>query len=288
MNFEKTNLQAGLYLVATPIGTARDITLRALDLLASADALVAEDTRSLRHLMMIHGVPLDGRKVIAYHDHSKPASRAGIVALIAGGRSVAYASEAGTPLIADPGYHLVRDVLAAGFSVTSAPGPSAAINAMALAGLPTDRFLFLGFLPNKSKARREALKPFVDLPVSVILYESPKRVAALLDDLSAVAGGDRPVALCREMTKRFEQVRRGTVADVAQTVQDDPPRGECVLIVGPGEAREVDEADLEAALRAELVNNSLKDAAQIVADRFGAKKRQVYQLALSLNDGAKG
>ncbi|MDX5351441.1 MAG: rRNA small subunit methyltransferase 1, partial [Paracoccaceae bacterium] len=170
----------GLHLVSTPIGSARDITLRALDVLAGADVLVAEDTRTLRHLMEIHGIPLNGRPVVAYHDHSGAGQLQRLVALIAEGKSLAYASEAGTPLISDPGFELARAVAGAGLPMTAAPGPCAAICALTLSGLPSDRFLFAGFLPATAAARRSALEELAATQATLILYESPKRLAALL------------------------------------------------------------------------------------------------------------
>ena len=175
--------------MATPIGTARDITLRALDILAAADVLVAEDTRSLRRLMEIHGVKPGDRPLLAYHDHNGGRMRPRIMAELAAGKSVVYASEAGTPMIADPGYDLVRAARDEGFDVTSAPGPSAVITALTLAGLPTDRFLFAGFLPNAKSQRKSALTELAGVPATLVFYESPKRVAAMLRDAAEVLGG---------------------------------------------------------------------------------------------------
>ena len=180
VNHEVKPLAAGLYFVATPIGTARDITLRALDILASADVIAAEDTRSMKRLLEIHGVPLGTRPVIAYHDHNGDKVRPRLMAYLAEGKSVAYASEAGTPLIADPGYDLGKIAREEGVLVTAAPGPSAVIDAMTIAGLPTDRFMFAGFLPNAKNARRNALAELGDIPATLVFYESPKRVEAML------------------------------------------------------------------------------------------------------------
>src|SRR6056297_536090 len=209
MNPDKQKLAAGLYLIATPIGAARDITLRALDLLAAADVLVAEDTRSLRRLMDIHGVSLGDRPLWPYHDHNGARMRPRIMAALATGKSVLYASEAGTPMVADPGFDLGRAVVAEGFDLVSAPGPSAVITALTLSGLPTDRFLFAGFLPNTSGKRKTALGEVAEVPATLVFYESPKRVAAMLRDAAEILGAGRPAALCREITKKFEEVRRG-------------------------------------------------------------------------------
>lgn len=278
-------LPAGLYFVATPIGAARDITLHALDILASADVLVAEDTRSLRRLMGIHGVPVDGRKVISHHDHSGAQSQAGILALIEQGHSVAYASEAGTPLIADPGFELSRAAAAAGHLVTAAPGACAVINALTLAGLPTDRFLFLGFLPNATQARRSALADVADVSASLVFYESPKRIAASLAAAADVLGADRPAALCREMTKKFEQVLRAPLGELAAQVAHTPPKGEIVVVIDRALAKTHTNESIEVALQNAMLTHSLKDASQLVAQAFGIPKRRVYQLALELDAG---
>jgi 16S rRNA (cytidine1402-2'-O)-methyltransferase len=274
-------LSAGLYLVATPIGTARDITLRALDILASAEMLVAEDTRTCRHLMEIHGIALAGRKILAYHDHSSDRTRTRIIEAIRAGRSVAYASEAGTPLIADPGYGLVRDCAAAGLPVTSAPGPSAAIAALVLAGLPTDRFLFAGFLPPKAAERRRVLAELVTCPATLVLYESPKRVHGLLADLVQTAGKERRAAVCRELTKRFEEIRRDTLGGLVAGLDGVALKGEIVVVVDRA-GDEAAEVDVEAELRRAMTTMSLRDAADAVAAATGQPRRRVYQIALAL------
>ncbi|UWQ53312.1 16S rRNA (cytidine(1402)-2'-O)-methyltransferase [Leisingera caerulea] len=284
MNHQNVILSPGLYFVATPIGTARDITLRALDVLASADVLAAEDTRSLRKLMEIHGVPLGGRRILAYHDHSGSGARAKLLEALAEGKSVAYASEAGMPLIADPGFDLSREAAEAGHTVTCAPGASAAATALTLAGLPTDAFFFAGFLPNASGARRKRLEELRDIPGTLIFYESPKRVAASVADMAAVLG-NRPAALCRELTKKFEEVRRAPLADLAAGLEDSPVKGEIVLLVDRGQEAEVSEGDLESDLQAALQGSSVKDAAAIVAEMHGLPRRKVYQLALQLAKG---
>ncbi len=281
MNHQNVRLQSGLYFVATPIGTARDITLRALDVLASADVIAAEDTRSLRKLMEIHGVPLKDRNIIAYHDHSGAGTRARLLEAIAAGQSVAYASEAGMPLIADPGYDLSRDAAAAGHLVTCAPGASAVVTALTLAGLPTDAFFFAGFLPNATGARRKRLEELKQVPGTLVFYESPKRVQASVRDMSEVLG-NRPAAMCRELTKKFEEVRRLSLADLAQSLEDKPVKGEIVLLVERVGEVEVSAADLESDLRAALKENSVKDAADLVSKTHDIARRKVYQLALQL------
>ncbi len=285
MNFQKVRLDPGLYFVATPIGTARDITLRALDILASADLIAAEDTRSLRKLMDIHGVPLEGRRILAYHDHSGPGARGKILEALAQGLSVAYASEAGMPLIADPGYDLGRQVTEAGHLVTCAPGPSAVLAALTLAGLPTDAFFFAGFLPNASGARRSRLEALRQIPGTLVFYESPKRVAASLADMSETLGGDRHAVLCRELTKKFEETRRGTLAELAALYGDANVKGEVVLLVDRAHSQSVNELDIEEALKTALETHSVRDAADLVSKMYDLPRRPVYQQALKLGKG---
>lgn len=286
MTFQRLTLPPGLWLVATPIGSARDITLRALDVLASADVLAAEDTRTLRRLMGIHGVPVAGRPLVAYHDHSPLRARARLLADLEAGKSVAYASEAGTPLVADPGFALVRDAAAAGFAVTTAPGPSAVVAALTLSGLPSDRFLFAGFPPASGGARARSLGELAAIPATVVLYESPNRVSRLLSEIASTFGEERPVALCRELTKRFEEVRRGTAADLAEETGAETLKGEVVLVIGPPPETPAASAEqMEAALRDALKTESLKDAVKQVAGELGLPRRTVYQAALTLERG---
>ncbi|WP_299650472.1 16S rRNA (cytidine(1402)-2'-O)-methyltransferase [uncultured Jannaschia sp.] len=276
-------IEAALHLVAVPIGAARDITLRALDLLAGADVLAAEDTRSLRRLMEIHGIPLGDRPLLAYHDHNGAAVRPKLVALLRDGKSVAYASEAGTPLVADPGFQLGVAARAEGLTVRAAPGASAVLAALCVAGLPTDRFLFAGFLPPKSGARKAALQELAAVPATLVLYESPKRLAAMLRDAAEVLGA-REAAICRELTKRFEEVRRGPLDALAVAYGDEAPRGEIVVVIDRPAVRDADPDTLRDALRAAMAEGSVKDAAQEISDAFGVPRRQVYEMALALKD----
>ena len=282
MNFRTEPLAPGLYFVGTPIGTARDITLRALDVLASADVLAAEDTRSLRHLMDIHGVPLNGRSVISYHDHSSEGSRDRLMAALADGRSVAYASEAGMPLIADPGYALSRAASEAGFRVSCAPGPSAVLTALALGGLPTDAFFFAGFLPNSKSARIAALEKLRDVPGTLVFYESPKRLGAMLRDAATALGAGRKAAMCRELTKKFEEIQRDTLESLAETYQGQSPKGEVVVLIDRSRSESVNHLDLETDLQRALKEMSMRDAVDLVAQAHGLPRRQVYQAALAL------
>ncbi|WP_299353863.1 16S rRNA (cytidine(1402)-2'-O)-methyltransferase [uncultured Shimia sp.] len=283
MNHQAIRLQPGLHFVATPIGTARDITLRALDVLASADVLAAEDTRSLRRLLEIHGVPLGDRPLLSYHDHSSAKVRGKLLAYLEDGQSVAYASEAGTPLIADPGYHLSVEAAEAGHLVTSAPGPSAIITALTLAGLPTDAFFFAGFLPNAKGARRSGLEAVKDVPGTLVFYESPHRIGDMLSDASRVLGPDRKAVICRELTKKFEEVRRGTLGTLAEEISGTKLKGEIVVLVDRAALRETSDEDLEAALQSALTTMSVRDAADSVAKAYGAHKRSVYQMAIKLS-----
>ena len=197
------NLDPGLYFVATPIGAARDITLRAMDVLRDADVLVAEDTRSLRKLMDIHSIPLRGRKIISYNDHNGSSKRPLILSEIALGKSVSYSSEAGSPLVADPGYQLGREVTNSGYRVVTVPGACAVIAALTVSGLPTNQFFYAGFLPNSKSARQKFLKLVESIPGTLVFYESPKRLNKALIDMLFILGPERPVVIARELTKKF-------------------------------------------------------------------------------------
>lgn len=279
---EAGRIAPGLHLVATPIGAARDITLRALDILGGAEVLAAEDTRTLRQLMAIHGIALGGRPLMAYHDHNGAAVRPRLLAALAGGQSVAYASEAGTPLVADPGFQLVRAAIADGHPVLAAPGPSAVLAALTVSGLPTDRFLFAGFPPAAAGDRRRMLAGLAVVPATLVLYESPRRIGRLLTDLVAVFGGGRRAAVCRELTKRFEEVSRGSLGDLAAAFAGRNLRGEIVLVVDRAGPPAADPAAVEAALRSALRDQPVRGAATGVAQAFGLPRREVYALALRL------
>lgn len=285
MKFDKTELAPGLYFVGVPIGTARDITLRALDTLASADLLAAEDTRSLRRLMEIHGVPLDGRKLLALHDHSGTSVQERLIAAIREGKSVAYASEAGMPLIADPGFELSRAAAEAGVMQTCAPGPSAVLTALALGALPTDAFFFAGFLPNSKSARIAALEKLRDVPGTLVFYESPKRLGAMLRDAATALGAGRKAAMCRELTKKFEEIQRDTLENLAGLYQAKAPKGEVVVLIDRSRSDSVNHLDLETDLQRALTEMSMRDAVDLVAQAHGLPRRQVYQAALALGKG---
>ena len=283
LNINKLKLAPGITFVGVPIGTARDITLRALDVLASADMLAAEDTRSLLKLMDIHGIPLEGRKITALHDHSGDAAVARLVSAAQQGKSVAYASEAGMPLIADPGFELSRAAVRAGVPVTCAPGPSAVLTALALGGLPTDSFHFAGFLPNSKAARMSAMEGLRDVRATLVFYESPKRIGAMLRDASSALGAGRTASVCRELTKKFEEIRRGTLGELSDYYAQTTPKGEIVVLIDRGSLESINPDDLETSLKAALEELSMRDAVDLVAKAHALPRRQVYQAALALN-----
>lgn len=274
-------LEPGLYLVATPIGAARDITLRALDVLNSADLLAAEDTRVMRHLMDIHGIPLRGRRIVSYHDHNAARARPALMGALAEGRSLAYASDAGTPLVADPGYRLARDAALGGFRIHAVPGASAALAALTLSGLPSDRFLFAGFPPPTRAARASWLRQWTGLDATVILFESPRRVNQTLEELCEI-DPNRVTVVARELTKKFEEVIRGTAAELAADPRMAALKGEVVMLLDRAPPQRVGEVDLRAALHARLETMTVKDAAREVAQELGLARRDVYQAALAM------
>ena len=283
MNHKTVKLAPGLYFVATPIGTARDITLRALDILANADVIAAEDTRSMRKLMDIHGIALGNRPLLAYHDHNGKTMRPRLLEQLGTGKSVAYASEAGTPMIADPGFDLAREAAGTSHLVTTAPGPSAALAALTLAGLPTDRFLFAGFLPNTKTARRSQLQALGDVPATLVFYESPKRLAAMLGDAAEVLGAERNAAYCRELTKKFEEVQRGTLAELVERTGSLTLKGEVVVLIDRAASGSVNQEDIVSAVRRALQSMSVRDASETVAQAYGLPKRKIYQMALEFD-----
>jgi len=274
-------LAPGLYFVATPIGSARDITLRALDVLAQADIIAAEDTRTARKLMKMHDIAPGGREILAYHDHNGAAMRPRLLAALGAGKSLAYVSEAGTPLVADPGFVLGREAINAGHTVTSAPGPSAVIAALCVAGLPTDRFLFAGFAPNSSGARRRFLTELASVPATLVLYESPKRIHKSLADMALELGGDRQAAVCRELTKKFEEIIRGTLSELCTALTGRSLKGEIVVVVDRSRTRASGD-DLNGELKKALQTMTIKDAAAFVSGQLELPRRQVYQAALQL------
>lgn len=282
---EAEPLAPGLHLVATPIGNLKDISFRALATLAAADAVLAEDTRVTKTLLAHYGITTP---LLAYHEHNAAQMRPKVLAKLREGQALALVSDAGTPLVSDPGFRLVEDALAAGIGVTTVPGPSAVLTALVVSGLPTDRFFFEGFLPPKSAARRQRLAALAGIPGTLVFFESPRRLPEMLEDAAAVLGG-RPAAVARELTKAFESVRRAPLPELAATfAAEGPPKGEIVVLIGPpaeGETRPASAADLDERIAAALATHSLKDAAALVAAETGLPKREVYARALTLAAG---
>jgi 16S rRNA (cytidine1402-2'-O)-methyltransferase len=280
MRAEAEPIASGLHVVATPIGNLRDITLRAIATLAAAEAVIAEDTRVSHNLLAHYGVTTP---LIAYHEHNAAAVRPHLLARLAGGAALALISDAGTPLVSDPGYKLVAEALAAGIAVTSVPGPSAVLAALVVAGLPTDRFFFEGFLPPKSAGRRARINELAFVPATLVFFESPRRLAEMLADLAAELG-DRPAAVARELTKLYEATRRGSLAELAAHFDAEaPPKGEIVVLVGPpAAAGPIGDDELDRLLHGALENLSVKDAAAAISAQTGAPRRQVYARALAL------
>jgi 16S rRNA (cytidine1402-2'-O)-methyltransferase len=278
----------GLYIVATPIGNAGDITLRALALLRGVDAIACEDTRVTGNLMRRYGI---ATRLVPYHDHNAAKMRPQLLGRVAEGQAIALVSDAGTPLVSDPGFKLVRDARDQGLPVTHLPGANAALTALVLSGLPSDRFLFAGFPPPKSAARRTMLEEFRTLQATLIFYESAQRLADMLADIAATLGA-REVAVARELTKMFEEVRRGPVAELAaHYTENGPPKGEVVVVVGPpaADAAATDAADLDSLLTQALAGGmSVRDAAAHVATITGQPKKSVYARALELGTGSRG
>ena len=274
---------SGLYLVATPIGNARDITLRALDALGRADVIACEDTRVTAKLLAIHGI---SRPLTPYHEHNAEKAGPKLIKRLKKGDTVALVSDAGTPLVSDPGYKLVRACLAEGIAITPLPGASSVLTALVVSGLPPGRFFFAGFLPPKRGARKKALGDLAAVPATLVFFESPRRLAATLADMAEVLGGARAAAVARELTKKFEQVRRAPLGDLArQYAAEDTPKGEVVVLVGPPDpatAQAQSAAALDGELARALATLSVKDAAREVAARLRLPRREVYARALEL------
>lgn len=277
----------GLYVVATPIGNLADVTLRAIRVLAQADVIACEDTRVTRRLLERYGIRT---RLVSYHDHNAEARRPELIARLAAGGRVAQVTDAGTPLVSDPGFRLVAAAIAAGHPVFPVPGPSALMAGLVTAGLPTDRFWFEGFLPARAAARRARIAELAALPGTLVVFEAPQRTAAALADLAAGLGGARPAALARELTKRFETVVRGTLADLAAAFAASPPKGEIVLVIGaaPQAADRPEVGDLDARLAALVAAHGVSRAAALLAAETGLKRADLYRRALALAGGGCG
>jgi len=271
----------GLYIVATPIGNLGDITIRALQILAGSERIACEDTRTTRRLLDRFGIETP---MTAYHDHSPPAIRQRIIAWLDAGETIALVSDAGTPLLSDPGFKLVGDAISAGHAVVPIPGPSSLTAALCAAGLPSDAFFFAGFLPAKAAARKSRLRELASIPATIIILESPKRLAASLADMAAVLGGERRAALCREMTKLHETFDRQSLAALAADYAEKTVKGEIVLVVGPADEIRpaLSQEAIDALLAEALADGSVRDAADRVAAETGLPRRSLYQRALAL------
>ena len=283
--YDAQSIDAGLHVVATPIGNLGDITIRALNVLAAADYILCEDTRITSRLLERYGIR---NTMKPYHEHNAEKVRPAIIAALQDGKSFALVSDAGVPLVSDPGYRLVQSCIAEGLVVTGVPGASATLTALALSGLPTDCFTFIGFLPQKSKARREMLLGFKKLPSTLIAFESPHRIIDALADV-ATALGDRPLAVARELTKIHEEVLRGTALEVAAVLATrGSVKGEIVLVIGPaqGEIEVIAEEDIESAIAAALQDYAASKAATIVAKNLGLKKEDIYARILKIKGEA--
>ncbi len=282
---QASRLAPGLHLVATPIGNLGDVTVRALQALAGADVIACEDTRVTRKLLDRYAIKTP---LTPYHEHNAPKARPGILRRLAEGGAVVLVSDAGTPLISDPGFKLVRASQEAGHAVTALPGPSAVLAALTAAGLPTDQFFFAGFLPPREAARRARIAELGQLPGTLVLFETGPRVAAALFDLAAGLGAERDAALCRELTKLHEQIKRGRLAELAEACAREAPRGEIVLVIAPApQQAQASLGETEALLRRALAQHSLKDAVAEVAQATGRRRREVYRQALALTRDEK-
>lgn len=278
-------LRAGLYIVATPIGNLRDLSFRALDTLRAADVVLCEDTRVTRKLMQAYNIKTP---VKAYHDHSDGKVREDVVSRIRSGEAVALVSDAGMPLISDPGYKLVQSCEETGIYVTTIPGANAPLAALQLSGMPSDKFCFLGFLPQKTKARRDVLETWAGVPGTLVAFESASRLIASLTDIGDVLG-ERQVAVVREITKLYEERRKGLPQEMITHYEENGlPKGEIVLVIAPPVAEVVGEDVLQNMIRAALKSMKTKDAAKYVAEKTGAKKTVLYDMALAMaQDDAK-
>lgn len=281
----KGALQSGLYVTGVPIGNAKDITLRALEILREADAVAAEDTRVTSRLLAMHGI---SAKLISYREENAGRAIPAVLARLGRGEAVALVTDAGTPHVSDPGASLVAAAAEAGHTVVAVPGPSALTAALSISGIQAKRTLFAGFLPPASGARRTELSELKSIDAALVFFEAPHRISETLADMAAVLG-ERSAVICRELTKRYEEARRGTLGALAALAESDPDlqRGEIVIVVAPGAAdsAEASEASMDAALRKALTTMRVKDAADAVAGALGLPRRQVYARALELKGG---
>jgi 16S rRNA (cytidine1402-2'-O)-methyltransferase len=280
----QVNLANALFIVATPIGNMRDVTLRALDVLAGVDLIACEDTRITSRLLTRYGITT---KMVAHHEHNAASVRPRLLRALEAGEKIALVSDAGTPLISDPGYKLVREAAEAGHRVIPVPGASATLTALSAAGLPTDRFMFVGFLPEKQVARQKALQALAGEDATLVIYESARRLPASIKDMAAKLPG-REVVVARELTKRFEEFVRGTIADVCDHYQRaGPPKGEVVVLLGPPPEEQVSNASIDAALMAIVDDVGVKASSAAIAALTGQPKRDIYARALKLSKSSE-
>lgn len=280
----KGEIKSGLYLISTPIGNLRDISLRALDTLSAVDIVACEDTRVSGKLLAHYGIK---KTLLPYNDHSTDKQRGKILEALGHGKAVALISDAGTPLISDPGYKLVRDCRDLGLYVTCLPGANAPLSALQLSGQPSDKFCFLGFLPSRQAARRKLLTQWADVPGSLIAFETAPRLTGALEDIEATLGS-REVTVAREITKMYEETRCGTASDLLHIYRTEgPPKGELVLVIAPPEEKNFNETQIQAFLIKALENMSTKQAATFVADKTGRPKKELYDMILKMNHEEK-
>jgi 16S rRNA (cytidine1402-2'-O)-methyltransferase len=279
----KCSEMPGLYIVSTPIGNLGDLPPRAIDIMRAVDVIACEDSRVTGRLLKLHGI---NTQMLPYHDHSSPKTRDAIIRKLNDGKTVALVSDAGTPLISDPGYRLVRAAVNAGVMVTAAPGPSSPVMALVLSGLPTDRFFFGGYLPHKQKARRDILAEVATIRATLVFLESPKRLAGSVAAMAEILG-DRPAAVARELTKLHEEIRRGDLNDLARDYSGmPPPKGEVVVVIGPPGTNSASEEEVDMLLLEALATMSVRDAAATVAAATCAPRKYVYSRALFMSKAA--
>ena len=281
----ETNLKAGLYLLSTPIGNRGDITIRTLEILKECDLIVSEDTRVARKLLSMYQISLDGRNLVSYSDNSNSYARRKIVESIQNSKSVALMSDAGSPLISDPGYKLVCEVISSGADVHSIPGPSSVISALSLSGLPCDKFYFHGFLSSREKKILEELERLRDYSCTAIVFESSRRLIKTLKYIGRTFGQKHLVSVCREMTKKFEEIRRGTVEELLEEFDSrEKVKGEVVLVIGAKTFHKMDSVQIDKYLHYELQTRSVKDTVEILSKTLSLSKRVLYDRALVIKN----
>ncbi|MED5531909.1 MAG: 16S rRNA (cytidine(1402)-2'-O)-methyltransferase [Pseudomonadota bacterium] len=281
----ETNLKAGLYLLSTPIGNRGDITIRTLEILNECDLIVSEDTRVARKLLSMYQISLDGRNLVSYSDNSNSYARRKIVESSHNSKSVALISDAGSPLISDPGYKLVCEVISSGADVHSIPGPSSVISALSLSGLPCDKFYFHGFLSSREKKILEELERLRDYSCTAIVFESSRRLIKTLKYIGRTFGQNHLVSVCREMTKKFEEIRRGTVEELLEEFDSrEKVKGEVVLVIGPKTFHKMDSVQIDKYLHYELQTRSVKDTVEILSKTLSLSKRVLYDRALVIRN----